>query len=250
VPRLLAIAVLAVAASGVCLPDGSARSGGGTADLEMITGAGHGNVSLIAGQPFSLFMSVYNHGPDASSFSIHIKVPAGVTYRAGPPDPCSGASDLTCLPGSAAPLGDVFGGDVGSFQAATAGVYTFVFSLTDLGATDPNPANNEASFTATVAAAAPTLAVADFRVTPTHPRAGRTFLVSFRLRDSATGKDEAPSATRCRASVGRTRARISGARAICSVTTKVSARGRVDVGVLTATAAGHSLSRNFTTRLR
>jgi hypothetical protein len=34
------------------------------------------------------------------------------------------------------------------------------------------------------------------------------------------------------------------------VTTKVSARGRVDVGVLTATAAGHSLSRNFTTRLR
>jgi hypothetical protein len=87
-------------------------------------------------------------------------------------------------------------------------------------------------------------------VAPTHPRAGGTFSVSFRVHDKTDGTELAPTAARCRAPLGHARARVSGARAICVVATPRSARGKLVRGLLTVTARGRPLSRHFAVYLR
>jgi hypothetical protein len=246
--RLVAVFFTLVAASGFTfVPSSAARARSGTADLQMIAARGGDATPVVAGESFSIFLSVFNNGPDPSSFTIHVQVPEGVTFRAG--SGCTGTTDLTCFPGHPAPVGDD-GGAALFFQAAAGGMYKFVARLTDEGATDPNSANNEAFVTVPVGEAPHALAVVGFHIAPTHPRAGGTFSVSFRVHDKTDGTELAPTAARCRASLGHARARVSGARAICVVATPRSARGKLVRGLLTVTARGRSLSRHFAVYLR
>ena len=248
--RLVAVFFTLVAASGFTfVPSSSARARSGTADLQLIAARGINAAPAVAGESFSIFLSVFNNGPDPSSFTIHLQVPEGVTFRPAPGSGCTGTIDLTCFPGYPAPVGDDGSGTL-FFQAAAGGMYTFVARLTDEGATDPNAANNEASVTVPVGEAPHTLAVVGFHIAPTHPRAGGTFSVSFRVHDKTDGTELAPTAARCRASLGHARARVSGARAICVVATPRSARGKPVRGLLTVTARGRSLSRHFAVYLR
>ena len=237
---------MAVCGIGLLAPLGAARTRGGSSDLELMAAQSQSPTPVVAGRSFSLSVSVFNHGPDVSSFTIHLQVPRGVVYRPAP-GTCTGTTDLTCFPGHPAPLGDDGSSNI-EFRAAAAGTYTFVAQLTDLGATDPNTANNQASVKITVAPGVRRLAVVGLKIAPVHPRVGGTFVVSFGIRDKTAGKNLVPKAPRCRASLGRTRAAVEGTRAICFVTTPLSVRGKVVRGVLTAKAGGLSLSGRFTVR--
>src|SRR5438128_1403644 len=155
---------MAVCGIGVLAPQGVARMRAGSADLELIAARSQTPASVVAGRPFSLSVSVFNHGPDVSSFTIHIQVPDGVVYRSAP-GTCTGTTDLTCFPGKAAPLGDDGSSNI-EFQAAAPGTYTFVARLTDLGAADPNPPNNQSSVKITVAPAVRRLAVVGLKIAP------------------------------------------------------------------------------------
>ncbi len=122
--------------------------------------------------PVSLQTTVPTHPRSRSTFRCRTASPL--------PLGCTGHDRSHVFPGSPAPVGDD-GSTTLFFQAAAGGMYTFVARLTDEGATDPNAANNEASVTVPIGEVPHALAAVGFHIAPTHPSAGGTFSVSFRV---------------------------------------------------------------------
>lgn len=202
----------------------------------------------LAGVPFSLRIGVGNSGPDNSHYRLRLLLPAGVRL-VNPGDlGCTGTSDLSCQ-AEDAPAGYTSDGRV-TVSADAPGSYTFVARVTELTASDANPANNEASLTVTVAARAAVLAAGALAVKPTKPSAGSRFTVSFRVVDRTTAQAVAATAARCRANRGRTRASVVAGRATCTITTPPQARGQAVRGVLTAIIGDRRVSKSFSIRLR
>jgi len=66
--RLVAVFFTLVAASGFTfVPSSSARGRSGTADLQLIAARGINATPVVAGETFSIFLSVFNNGHDPSS---------------------------------------------------------------------------------------------------------------------------------------------------------------------------------------
>ena len=204
--------------------------------------------------PFTLELGVGNTGPDASHFRIRILLPSGIRAVGGGGLECTGTTDLACTDGSVDPGDD---GTLGApFVADAAGSYTLVARLTELTATDPNPANNQASITLNVVAATPTpptppaLAASRLSIKPTRPMAGHPLTVSFRITDSTSGTSVKPSSVACTANLGTRRARIVSGAAACVLHPPATAHGKTLRGTLTAKAKGVRLSKRFSIHLR
>jgi hypothetical protein len=202
----------------------------------------------LAGTAFPLRIGVGNSGPDTSHYRLRLLLPAGARLVDAGDLGCTGTGDLSCQ-AEDAPAGYSSDGRV-IVVAEAPGSYTFVARVTEMGATDATPANNEASLTVNVVAGARVLVAGALAVKPAKPRAGSSLTLSFRVTDPASGRAVVPSAARCSASPGRVRARVVGGRATCKVTTPVQARGKTVRGVLIAIIAGRRLSRSFSITLR
>lgn len=228
---------------------GGARHDAGTADLLVQGSLSPATPHPVAGQPFELYGSVFNNGPDPSSFTLHVQFPDGVDYAPEAHRECAQAADphdLVCAgPNNPAPVGDDGSGRFGNFTARAGGSYDFVFRLTDLGATDPNLANDQVTVTVAVARAQSLLVPSRIGVKPSHPRAGRPFSVSFVVIDKLTGRSQRPSAVRCRTSIGGAYPRRAGSRAICTITTPPAAKGKVVRVALAVTAGGKKIAHVF-----
>ena len=166
---------------------------------------------------------------------------------------CTGTTDLTCADDTA-PLG--YAKDASAlFVADAAGSYTLTAQLTELTATDPNPANNQASITLNVVAATPTpptpaLVASRLSIKPTRPVAGHPLTVSFRITDSTSGTSVKPSSVACTANLGTRTARIVSGAAACVLHSPATAHGKTLRGTLTAKAKGVRLSKRFSIHLR
>jgi hypothetical protein len=199
------------------------------------------------GRPFSLRVGIVNSGPDTSFFRVQLVLPDGVRTTGPGSLECTGTGVLNCA-GDNAPPGYDANASV-PVVADAPGSYTVTARLIELTAADPNPTNNEASLTLTVVASQ-VLAASTPRIVPARPRAGATFNVSFGVQDKTSETFVTPSAARCTASPGRTKARVSNARAVCTVTTAASARGRTVRGVVTAVIGSRRFAKPFNVRLR
>ncbi|MDQ2913085.1 MAG: DUF11 domain-containing protein [Chloroflexota bacterium] len=198
--------------------------------------------------PFTLELSVNNEGPDASHYRVRIQLPSGIRLAAAGSLECTGTNDLTCTEDNANPGYD--GQARAAFIADAAGSYTIVARLTELTATDPNPANNEASLTVRVVAAARALVPARFSIRPAKPVAGRLLVVSFRILDKTSGAYVKPSSASCSVNLGPRRARIVGDAATCTLRPPATAHGKTLRGTLAANANGTRVARRFSIQLR
>jgi len=198
--------------------------------------------------PFTLELGVGNTGPDASHFRIRILLPSGIRAVGGGGLECTGTTDLTCTDGSVDPGDD---GTLGApFVADAAGSYTLVARLTELTATDPNPANNETSLTVNVVAPSRALVPARFAIKPAKPVAGRPVVVTFRIVDKTSGAYVKPSSASCSVNLGPRTARVVGNAATCTLHPPATAHGRTLRGTLAANANGTRVARRFSIRLR
>jgi hypothetical protein len=221
-------------------------------DIEFIT-AGLPS-TFVANTPFNLQLSVGNRGPDPTHYRVHILLPTGL-HLSGPGTlKCTGTTDLTCADDTA-PLG--YAKDVSAlFVADAVGSYTLTAQLTELTATDPNLANNQASFTLNIVAATPTpptppaLVASRLSIKPTRPVAGHPLTVSFRITDSTSGTSVKPSSVACTANLGTRTARIVSGAAACVLHSPATAHGKTLRGTLTAKAKGVRLSKRFSIHLR
>ena len=101
---------------------------------------------------------------------------------------------------------------------------------------------------------APRLSTQRLLVRPAQPIAGRSFTVQALVRRSDSGETVTSGSVSCTARVGTTRLRarggFGGSRAQCVVTVPRNAKGKTLRGTLTVRAAGASLSRPFSYRIR
>jgi len=212
-----------------------------------------GTPAAVAGVSFSINVGIGNAGPDNAGVRLLIELPEGLTATTG--------NGLGCLPGAGTldcgvtniPAGEQFD-DESHLVAAGPGSYTIVAKLTDLTAADATPANNTASTTIAVGAAAASPTVTRFATSPAKPRAGARFTVSFAVVDSATGSALMPRAVNCAAVIAGAKvpARRSaiGGKATCTFLPPRTARGKMLRGSIAATAAGKRLRKVFAIRLR
>jgi Domain of unknown function DUF11 len=238
--------IVCVAALG---PGAFARSAA-TADLD-ISWIGT-RTQKTATDPFTVQIFLGNSGPDASHFRAHILLPSGVRLVSAGSLECTGVSDLTCADDNAGPG---YSKDTFTVLVADApGSYTLTAELTELTATDPNLANNEASLTINVVAAAPSPVIRRFAIAPRKPKAGAPVKVSFAVADAGTGAAVVPSAVRCAAVAAGVKVRGQGSglagRATCVFHTPKSAIDKTLRGRISATAEGKRLTRSFAVRLR
>ncbi len=247
---LVGIGICCVAALG----SASRAAPAATADLEIVFLTAGLPSTFVANTPFRLEVSVGNRGPDPTHFRVHILLPTGLHLSTASSLECAGTTDLTCAEDTAA-LG--YAKDAGAlFVADAPGSYTLVAQLTELTATDPNPANNQASLTLNVAAATPTpstppaLAASPLSIKPTRPTAGHPLTVSFRITDSTSGTSVKPSSVACTANLGTRTARIVSGAAACVLHPPATAHGKTLRGTLTAKAKGARLSKRFSIHLR
>lgn len=245
---LRGIALLALGCAAVIVP--GAAGEGAVADLEVNFITVGDPPQRTAGAPFSLRVGIGNNGPGASRYRLLLSLPLGVQLHGAPGTlECTPAArDLTCETGQAPP--DYNSDGTATVIAAAPGSYTFVARLTELDASDPNLANNEASLTVSVVARARALVAGRLALRPSRPAAGSRFTVSFGVTDRTAGDSVTPTGARCTASPGRARARVADGRATCTVTTPARASGKTVKGTLTALIGGRSLSRGFSVRLR
>jgi len=229
---LLALAVAALAAAGA-----GARPAA-TADLS-VKWVGPQPAKPTVGTIVVLGASIVNGGPDRSHARVNIEVPSGAE-RVGGTLECTTPPPLMHCDELDAPVGDDGTGTV-TFRMSKPGSYTFVVSLDELAAADPDTSNNSDSVTVTVSQP---VAAGAVRLTPPHPRAGRTFVASVAVTGAAV------SGVRCTTSVGRATPERTADNASCAVTTPRSAAGRVVSGVVTATAGKAVFARRFSVRLR
>ncbi len=244
---LVLVALCAVTLATVELAAGAGARAAATADLDISFAAAPGSAPRQVGTPFSLNVGIGNRGPDASHFRVRILLPEGIRLVAPGPLECEGTNDLTCFADDAS-----VGYNADGFMSVVAdapGSYTFVARLTELTATDPNLANNEATLTEKVAGAPHVIAAVGLAVSPSKPRAGTRFTVSFRVLDRTAGRAVVPAAARCSVTLGRVQARVVGGRVTCAITTPSSASGRTVRGVLTAVVGNRRLSKRFSIRL-
>jgi hypothetical protein len=101
---------------------------------------------------------------------------------------------------------------------------------------------------------APRLSTQRLLVRPAQPIAGRSFTVQALVRRSDSGETVTSGSVSCTARVGTTRLRtrggFGGGRAQCVVSVPRNAKGKTLRGTLTVRAAGASLSRPFSYRIR
>jgi hypothetical protein len=244
--------LLALVGIGVCLAAGLgsetfARSAA-TADLDLSFITIDLPSQVKAKTPFTLEVAVGNKGPDASHFRVRILLPSGIRLVSGASAECTGTTDLTCADGTADPGFD--GTARATFVADAAGSYTLVARLTELTATDPDPANNETSLTVNVVAASRALVPARFAITPAKPVAGRPVVVAFRIVDKTSGAYLKPSSASCSVNLGRRSARVVGNTATCTLHPPATAHGKILRGTLAANANGTRVARRFSIRLR
>ena len=225
-----------------------------TADPGIAIITGRLPATLVANTPFTLEVSVGNSGPDPTHFRVRIQLPTGLHLFSGGSLGCTGTTDLTCADGTA-PAG--YGADASAtFVTDAAGSYTIVAQLTELTATDSNPANNQASITLNVVAATPTppappaLVASRLSIKPTRPVAGHPLTVSFRIVDQTSGAAVKPSSATCTANLGRRTARIVGTAATCVLRPPASAHGKTLRGTLAASVKGVRVSKRFSIHLR
>jgi hypothetical protein len=245
--------LLALVGIGVCCAAGLgsetfARSSAATADLELSFITIGLPPQMKAKTPFTLEVSVGNKGPDASHFRVRILLPSGIRLVSGGSAECTGTTDLTCADGNADPGFD--GTASATFVADAAGSYTLVGRLTELTASDPNPANNETSLTVNVVAASRALVPVRFAIKPAKPVAGRPLVVSFRIVDKTSGAYVKPSSATCSVNLGPRSARVVGNTAICTLRPPATTHGKILRGTLAANASGTRVARRFSIRLR
>jgi hypothetical protein len=207
----------------------------------------------VAGVSFSINVGIGNEGPDNASVRLLIELPEGLTATTGNQLGCpAGTGTLDCGV-SEIPVGEQFD-DESRLVATRSGSYTIVAKLTDLTTADASPEDNTASTTVVVGAATASPTVTRFAISPTKPRAGARFTVSFAVVDSAAGAAVAPSAVGCVAAAAGTKVRargsVAGGRAICTFVPPRIAKGKVLRGSIAANAAGKRLRKVFAIRLR
>jgi hypothetical protein len=240
---VLLTAALACAALAAGLAWGRSAA---TADLS-VKWIGPTPAKPVAGANFSLGASIVNAGPDRGHFRVNVQVPAGVR-RIGGTLECTGSGPtFTCDEGTAT-VGDNGTGTM-SFIADAPGTYAFVVYLDRLDAADPVSANNTDTISVTVAEAAHVFAAGPISIAPRRPLPGSTVVVSFGVRDTTAGAAATITAARCRVTPGRSRARVVGGRATCTIRTPAR-HGALLKGVLSADAGGGTFSRAFSVRLR
>jgi hypothetical protein len=251
-PLVVLVAAVVLVFSSAVAEGMPARSGAGSADVDVSIALSPGTPSPVVGVPFAIIFGFGNGGPDATSARPLIDLPEGLRAvsenRLGCP---TGTGTLDCGVRDL-PAGDENDG-VSGLVATQPGHYTIVARVTDLTATDPNPANNTASVTIDVGSAPLQLAVSGFAVSPAKPRAGAPLKASFAVINRVTGARVAPSAVRCAAVVGRVTARARGSvvkgRAICTFFPPRSAKGKIVRGKITATAERKRVTKAFAVRL-
>jgi len=238
-PGFRALIVVAVA---LVAPSTAVARTASTADMSINWQGGvQGGIVPRAGSPFALLVHLLNLGPDAGNVRIDIQMPAGVRWVGGEAKCSQDGQALRCEE-HVAPSGEEIGRLV-SFIADTPGDATFVVSLDNLSATDPNLSNNSQAFTVAVKE---TLATAgSLALTPAKPRAGSPFVASFTVHGVPI------ESVRCKTSMGTVSARRPiGSVAACVIRTSRSARGRIIRGSVTAVVGNTVLSRQFSSRLR
>jgi Domain of unknown function DUF11 len=229
-----------------------------TADLDVVFLTAGLPSTFVENTPFNLQLSVGNRGPDPTHYRVHMLLPTGLHLSSPGSLQCTGTTDLTCADGTLPPgPGPGSAADASAlFVADAAGSYTLTAQLTELTATDPNPANNQASITVNVVAATPTpptppaLVASRLSIKPTRPLAGRPLMVSFRVTDSTSGTSVKPSSVACTANLGTRTARIVNGAAACVLHPPATAHGKTLRGTLTAKVKGVRLSKRFSVHLR
>ena len=237
---ILAIwSVAAVAATGPDVQATLERAGGGA----------------TAGQSFFAIAAVENTASQSErgsyDYTLKVEVPTGVTVvgvftvgHAGAP-PCEkNASGVTCTGRGLSGVHSSVGFRL-ELRASRAGSFMLRNEVTVTDGTDPNPANNTAELSVSVAEAP--LAVAGLVRSPTPPRAGRALRATLLL--SKGGAPVRAVRTTCRLSIG---GRVVPARASnvatggrCTWLVPVSAKGKQLSGAVTATASGKSFTSRF-----
>ena len=212
-----------------------------------------GTPAAVAGMSFSINVGIGNSGPDNAGVRLLIELPEGLTATTGNGLGCPpGAGTLDCGVTNV-PAGEQFD-DESHLVAARPGSYTIVAKLTDLTAADASPANNTASTTIAVGAAAASPTVTRFAMSPAKPRAGARFTVSFAIVDRATGSALVPTAVNCVAVVAGAkvpaRRTVTRGKATCTFLPPKTAKGKMLRGNIAATAAGKRLRNAFAIRLR
>ena len=135
------------------------------------------------------------------------------------------------------------------------GMYAAALNLAALNksAVDDAP-NTELWSYELVGLPAPRLSTQRLLVRPAKPVAGRSFTVQALVRRSDTGATVTAGSVSCTARVGtmrlRARGGFGGERAQCVVSVPRTAKGKTLRGTLTVRAAGTSLSRPFSYRIR
>ncbi len=208
---------------------------------------------VTAKKPFMAQVTVANSGPDTSHFRTHVLLPSGVRLVSAGSLECTGVSDLTCADDNLDPGTEPE--SAATVVAADApGSYTLMAELTEVTATDPNLANNQASLTINVVAAAANPVARRFVIAPRRPAAGTPVKVSFAVADAGTGEALTPSAVRCAAVAAGVkvlgRGSVVAGRATCTFHSPRSATGQTLRGRIGATAGGTRLTRSFAVRLR
>lgn len=248
--RLFTLVGAGIMCAAALVPGASARPAA-TADLG-ISWIGT-PTQVTAKEPFMAQVTVGNSGPDPSHFRTHILLPSGVRLVSAGSLECTGVSDLTCADDNLDP-GSEPESAATVVAADTPGSYTLTAELTELTATDPNLANNQASLTINVVAAAANPVIRRFAITPSKPKAGAPMKVSFAVADAGTGQAVTPSAVRCAALAAGAkvpgRGSVVAGRATCTFHPPMSAIGKTLRGRISATAEGKRLTRSFAARVR
>jgi uncharacterized protein DUF11 len=232
-----------------------AASGAGASRVQA---AGDVGVSLIhnleqqsatVGAPFSVRVQVGNTGPGDARAGFFVTVPAGIEIVGGTLGCPSGTGTVDCGDEDVPAGSD---GDIGtvSLVANAAGSYTIGAALQRLTVSDPNPANNAASLTVTVAPRTVVLRATSLAV-PARPKAGRPLRASFVLVEN--GAPTRPGSVSCRGRVaGKTvpaKGTVAGNRAVCTFIPPAKARGGILRGTITAAAGGKRVAKTFSVRL-
>jgi uncharacterized protein DUF11 len=252
---LLGIALVATSTLAVSAAAGTMRTfvPAASAEVDVSIAKLPGTPAAVAGVSFSINVGIGNAGPDNASVRLLIELPEGLTAVTGNQLGCpAGTGTLDCGV-TEIPVGEQFD-DESRLVATRPGSYTIVAKLTDLTAADASPGDNTASTTVLVGAATASPTVTRFAISPTKPRAGARFTVSFAVVDKLARAALVPTAVSCAAVVAGARipARrsVTRGKATCTFLPPRNAKGKMLRGSIAATAAGKRLMKVFAIRLR
>jgi hypothetical protein len=253
------LAALALVVLGAAFPPAAA---GRLADDDVILTVGFRNASgTTTGPSFKLDFNVETTAGVIQPVTLTVTLPDGLRWGADAPDPtegCQGTAPAVCT----LTLGQNGVGTVGvewAWDVVADRPGTYVVNGTVVPSqSDPNPANNKATFQFEVTQPSSpdkgSVSVKATRATiaPAKPRAGSR--VSATVHLTVGGTPVRPTGVRCTAMLGgskiRGTARIAKGSATCRFATRRGAKGTLLRGSISVRVASKTVTRRFSTRLR